>query len=202
MKKIEWAGELKEDSSTVKVQENEKIYSEDRQGLWKRTCFQIYFHTLRRSDTFLILLLSCNVIKTKIPIFMRPNSARDLSVPAVCRYSEAGTSCRYPVTRLIFTTSCEPHSGQTGWPQSGQYSIPDMISWLQWQWSSGHISSRCVSPQLGQGFSSTIRWQVWHLYLRSFSGISSSSFDIYSAIFLLFRCPIHSISLHRSLINI
>ena len=36
------------------------------------------------------------------------------------------TSCRYPVTRLICTTSCEPHSGHTGSPQ-GQYSIGEHL---------------------------------------------------------------------------
>ena len=35
------------------------------------------------------------------------------------------------VTLLIWVTSWEPHSGQTAWPQSGQYSIPVTTSWVQ-----------------------------------------------------------------------
>lgn len=43
------------------------------------------------------------------------------------------TSWRYPVTLLIWTTSWLPHSGQTGAPQRGQYSMLETISWEQWQ---------------------------------------------------------------------
>lgn len=78
------------------------------------------------------------------------------------------TSCKYPVTRLIWATSWHPHTGQVGSPHFEQNVTPAATSCEHARWSSSHIflGSR---PHTGhfpstKSTASMTSLHTWHLY--------------------------------------
>ena len=111
------------------------------------------------------------------------------------------TSCRYPVTRLTCTTSCEPHSGQTACTAERAVldARDDLVVAVAVVERAHQFKVRLAAVGTGILVNNQVAGVtlVFALFFRNI--IQSFVFICY---FLLFRCPIHTITLHRSLINI
>ena len=112
----------------------------------------------------------------------------------------AGNVLQVLVTRLIWTTSCEPHSGQTGLPQSGQYLYPgDHLV--------GAVTVVKRAHDLELGLPAVRAWVLVHDEMAGMALVfplrfrDIFEFRVFFRNFPLVCAPIHTTTSHKSLKN-